>query len=35
MAFSYAAVAAQTPNLKDSRHSESTFDLQQCLYLIV
>ena len=35
MAFSYVAVAAKIPNLKDSRHSESASDLQQCLYLIV
>ena len=35
MAFSYVAVAAKIPNLKDSRHSESASDLQQCLFLIV
>ena len=31
----YVAVAAKIPNLKDSRHSESASDLQQCLYPIV
>ena len=35
MAFSYVAVAAKIPNLKDSRHSESASDLHLCLYLIV
>ena len=35
MAFSYVAVAAKIPNLKDSRHSESASDLHQCLYPIV
>ena len=35
MAFSYIAVAAEIPNLKDLRHSESASDLQQRLYLIV
>ena len=34
MVFSYVAIATKATKLEDLRHSESTCDLQQCLYLM-